>query len=52
MIISECLSIKLVDLILEAEWNSDFDDCSHSTIKAHHEWEGAIASLENSYLQL
>ncbi|WP_324283070.1 HAMP domain-containing sensor histidine kinase [Cyanobacterium aponinum UTEX 3221] len=46
MIISECLSIKLVDLILEAEWNSDFDDCSHSTIKAHHEWEGAIASLE------
>jgi len=49
MIATECLSTKLADLIIEDEWgdfDSDVDDFSYSPIKAHHEWNGAIASLE------
>lgn len=49
MIVTECLSTKLADLIIEDQWgdcNSDVHDYSHSSIKAHHEWNGAIASLE------
>lgn len=50
MIVSECFTTKLADLIIEDEGqyfsSHDDDSDSHCLIQATHEWNGAIASLE------